>query len=241
MTQKGGKGNDKASSKSSSRIDKGRNISGDRTKSSRLKQRSGEKKRAQAALDKAKQRTREQKMAKAALEKKKQQVKDGKENVRQGEKAEGNARKLLKRDLGFDRSGLGLHYGRRKAEGIDAYGIRNTPKGKTVGMVEAKSTRNPNSKGTKKEIMRSLEVDSKGLQQGSHLWNQDRLRTAARRGNRVARNIRSGQAKAGEGRIWQSRDYVYWENTSTGSSKVFRVISSSDGRKVRDLKLVKST
>lgn len=137
--------------------------------------------------------------------------------------------------MGFDRAGLGLQYGN---QGIDAYGIRNTPHGRTLATMEVKSTRTPSKQGTEKEVLRLLNIDSKGLQQGSRLYGDDRIRTALRRGSPVAANIRSGQARAGDGRIWQVRHYVHWKNVATGEEKTFRAISNKAGNRVSKIQLI---
>lgn len=158
-------------------------------------------------------------------------------NIGQGEIVEREAKQYLKREMKLHRSGLGLHYGR---QGIDVYGIRNTPKGKSLLRVESKSTRIPSKHGTESEILRSLDIDKKGIQQASPLYGADRLEQAIAKGSRVAKNIRMGQAHAGQGRIWQSRDYIYWANVTTGERKFFRVIPTSNRKYVHGLKLIES-
>lgn len=149
------------------------------------------------------------------------------------DKVEREAKRYLKAMMGCHTSGLGLHYGR---QGLDVYGIRNTPKGKSLLRMEVKSTGDLTKKGSEAEVLNLLKTDKKGLQQGSRLYGENRLHKATSQGSRVARNIRTDQARW---TIKQSRDYVYWGNTNTGVRKVFRVISSPDGRTVNALKLIK--
>ena len=152
-----------------------------------------------------------------------------------GELAEKRAIPVIKSVVGFERGGAGLHYGRK---GLDNYFIRNTPKGRTWASGEAKSTRDLSKHGSKEELLRSLNIGKDGLQQGSKLYAEDRLLHSAKGGNPVARHIRSGQASTGDNRIWQSRHYVFWRQSITAEEKLYRAISSSDGTKVADLKLI---
>jgi len=140
------------------------------------------------------------------------------------------------RKLGFDRTGRGLHYG---PHGIDVYALKNTPHGLSLRRIEVKSTSDPRSSGTEAEVLARLDIGKRdGLQQGSRLWGEDRLLKAHSHEKRVASHILSGQARAGEGRIWQARDYVYWENVATGQRTIFRVINNHAGNRVLGLKLM---
>jgi hypothetical protein len=155
------------------------------------------------------------------------------QNLIQGENAERKGVKALK-NLGFERTGLGLHYGR---QGLDVYGIRNTPRGRTLARMEVKSTRDPRKQNPQpNQILRLLKHDKNGMQQGSRLYGEDRLLRAVRSGSPVARNIRSGQAHTRNGRVWQARDYVHWVNVATGEEKTFRAIPNQAGNEVKDLR-----
>lgn len=86
--------------------------------------------------------------------------------------------------------------------------------------------------------MASLHVGKQdGLQQASRLYGEDRQLKAHHHEKRMASLILSGQARAGEGRIWQARDYVYWENVATGERKIFRVVNNYAGNRVLGLRL----
>jgi len=152
-----------------------------------------------------------------------------------GELAEKRAVPVIKSVVGFERGGTGLHYGQK---GLDNYFIRNTPKGRTWASGEVKSTLDLTKHGSKEELLLRLNTGKDGLQQGSRLYAKDRLLRSAKGGNPVARHIRSGIASAGGNRIWQSRHYVFWRHAVTGEEKLYRSISSPDGSKVADLKLI---
>lgn len=140
------------------------------------------------------------------------------------------------RKLGFERVGRGLHYG---PHGIDVYAFMNTPHGLSLRRIEVKSTSDPRSLGTEAEVLASLDIGKRdGLQQASRLYGEDRQLKAHRHEKRMATIILSKQARAGEGRIWQARDYVYWENVATGQHKIFRVINNHTGNRVLGLKLM---
>jgi len=139
------------------------------------------------------------------------------------------SRRIL-RDLGFERAGLSLHYGKH---GLDVYGIRNTPHGMTWGRMEVKSTRDPAIVPSERTAKARLKIDQHGLQQGSRLYAQDRLKKAFRHGSPVARFILDRQARAGEGRMWQGRDYVCFVNAETGKYWASRVYSNKVGDRLR--------
>lgn len=152
-----------------------------------------------------------------------------------GELTEKRAIPVTKSIVGFERGGTGLHYGQK---GLDNYFIRNTPRGRTWASGEAKSTLDLAKHGSKEELLQRLKIGKDGLQQGSRLYAEDRLLRSAKGGNPVAKHIRSGLASTGNDRIWQSRHYVFWRHSVTGEEKLYRAISSPDGAKVADLRLI---
>jgi hypothetical protein len=105
--------------------------------------------------------------------------------------------------------------------------------------MEVKSTKDTGRLGTEKEVLGRLKADSKGLQQGSRLYGDDRVKEALRRGSRVAAHIRDGQVRVGEGRIWQARHYVHWKHVVTGEEKTFRAVSNKAGNRVAKLQLIR--
>lgn len=156
-----------------------------------------------------------------------------KANQLQGDYAENRGMKVLKKVLGAEETGLGLHIGK---QGIDVYGFRNKPKGRTLMLMEVKSTRKQKAKGTVKEVIRLLKRSKDGFQQASQKYGEDRLAKAERLGNVTAQKIQGWKSVKPESVT--TKNYVFWKNVATGEEKFFEAISNHQGNSVETLKLL---
>lgn len=136
--------------------------------------------------------------------------------------------------IGSQRAGTGLKYSGN--HGVDVYGLRNTPRGRSLIVVEVKTTADPSKRGAPSEVMRLLKQDRRGYQQASRAYSNHRVREAAMRDNRLARHIRSQIA---HGKIRQTLNYVHWVNLATGAENTYRAISNRRGDKVQSLHFVR--
>lgn len=154
-----------------------------------------------------------------------------KANHLQGDFAEKHGIKHLKKVLGAEETGRDLQIGR---QGIDCYGFQNKPKGRTLMLMEVKSTRNPKAKGTEKEIIRLLKRSKDGFQQASRSYGEARLVKAARLGNPAANKIQGWKLTESV----TTKNYAFWNNVTTGEAKLFEAISNHQGDSVEILKLI---
>lgn len=155
-------------------------------------------------------------------------------NRRLGDLAEQRGKQVLRR-MGASHAGHGLHYA--GGQGIDVYGIRNTPKGRTLMLMEVKSTGDPRKTHLAKQVLTIGKRD--GLQQASPLWNESRYNRAFEHNKRAARRIAAARIRMDNTRIRRTENYVYWVNFSTGRERLYKVTPNRRRDRVEQLREIR--
>lgn len=154
-------------------------------------------------------------------------------NQRLGDLAEQRGKQVLRR-MGASQAGHGLHYGGN--QGIDVYGLRNTPKGRTLMLMEVKSTTDPRKTHLAKHM---LTIGKDGLQQASPQWNKSREDRAHEHNRPAARRIAAARTRMDNTRIRRTESYVLWINFSTERERLYKAFPNRTRDRVEHLREIR--